>query len=70
MEKEVDLKVVDLKKWFPIRKGFVSTIFSRKTQYVKAVDGISFEVRKGEIFGLAGESGCGKTTAGKTILRL
>jgi len=67
---EVEVRVVDLKKWFPMRRGVISTIFSRKTEYVKAVDGVSFEVRKGEIFGLAGESGCGKTTTGKTILRL
>ena len=48
----------------------LSKILSRKVKYVKAVDGVSFEVKKGEIFGLAGESGCGKTTTGKTILRL
>jgi oligopeptide/dipeptide ABC transporter ATP-binding protein len=67
---EIELKVVDLKKWFPVRMGVISTLLSRKTKYVKAVDGVSFDVKKGEIFGLAGESGCGKTTAGKTILRL
>lgn len=67
---EIELKVVDLKKWFPVRGGIISTLLSRKTKYVKAVDGVSFEVKKGEIFGLAGESGCGKTTTGKTILRL
>jgi peptide/nickel transport system ATP-binding protein len=70
MKGEAELKVVNLKKWFPVRRGIVSTLLSRKTEYVKAVDGVSFEVRKGEIFGLAGESGCGKTTTGKTILRL
>jgi oligopeptide/dipeptide ABC transporter ATP-binding protein len=70
VSEELELKVVDLKKWFPVRMGVISTILSRKTKYVKAVDGVSFEVKKGEIFGLAGESGCGKTTAGKSILRL
>lgn len=70
MSEEIELKVVDLKKWFPVRRGFFSTLLSRETQYVKAVDGVSFDVKKGEIFGLAGESGCGKTTTGKTILRL
>ena len=67
---EIELKVVDLKKWFPVRMGVISKLLSRKTKYVRAVDGVSFEVKKGEIFGLAGESGCGKTTTGKTILRL
>jgi len=70
MKGEAELKVVNLKKWFPVRRGIVSTLLSKKMEYVQAVDGVSFEVRKGEIFGLAGESGCGKTTTGKTILRL
>ena len=70
MAEELELKVLDLKKWFPLRRGVVSTLLSRRTEYVKAVDGVSFDVKRGEIFGLAGESGCGKTTTGKTILRL
>jgi oligopeptide transport system ATP-binding protein len=60
------LAVRRLKKYFPIRKGF----FQRHAGDVKAVDGISFFLRKGETLGLVGESGCGKTTAGRTILRL
>ncbi|MCW8140180.1 MAG: ATP-binding cassette domain-containing protein, partial [Planctomycetota bacterium] len=60
------LQVQGLKKYFPIRGGF----FSRVKGHVKAVDGVSFEVRKGETVGLVGESGCGKTTVGRTILRL
>jgi oligopeptide transport system ATP-binding protein len=61
------LLVVDhLKKYFPVRKG----VFSRIAGWVKAVDNITFHVKKGETVGLVGESGCGKTTAGRTILRL
>ena len=62
-----DLLVVkDLKTWFPIKSG----IIQRTVGHVKAVDGISFNVRKGETFGLVGESGSGKTTAARSILRL
>lgn len=64
------LKVVNLKKWFPVRLGFWTTLFSRKQLFVKAVDGISFNIQQGELFGLAGESGSGKTTTGRVILRL
>jgi peptide/nickel transport system ATP-binding protein len=67
---ETVLRVVDLKKWFPVKMGFFQTMVSRKQLFVKAVDGVSFEVRKGEIFGLAGESGSGKTTTGRLAVRL
>lgn len=63
---ETILKVTDLKKHFPIKKG----LFSKVVGYVKAVDGISFEINRHETLGLVGESGCGKTTAGRLILRL
>ncbi len=59
-----------LKKYFPIRRGFLETLVSRHAINVKAVDDISFFVRKGEVFGLAGESGSGKSTTGRLLLRL
>jgi len=64
------IEVKNLKKYFPVQKGFLETILARKIEYVRAVDDISFEVERGEIFGLAGESGSGKTTTGRLILRL
>ncbi|HYR44133.1 MAG TPA: dipeptide ABC transporter ATP-binding protein [Terriglobia bacterium] len=60
------LSVRNLKKYFPIHRG----VLSRVAAHVKAVDDISFDINSGETFGLVGESGCGKTTAGRTILRL
>ena len=60
------LEVKDLRTWFPIRSG----VFSRVTAHVKAVDGVSFQLGRRETLGLVGESGCGKTTVGRSILRL
>ena len=60
------LSVTHLKKYFPIRRG----VLSRVASHVKAVDDISLEINVGETFGLVGESGCGKTTAGRAVLRL
>lgn len=60
------LEVKNLKKYFPIKAG----MFSRVVGNVKAVDGISFNIKRGTTMGLVGESGCGKTTVGKTVLRL
>ncbi len=60
------LQVDDLRTWFPLRAG----VFSRTVAHVKAVDGVSFRVRRGKTLGLVGESGCGKTTVARTVLRL
>jgi oligopeptide transport system ATP-binding protein len=63
---DVLLRVEDLKMHFPILRG----VFRRQVGVVKAVDGITFEVKRGETLGLVGESGCGKSTTGRTILQL
>ena len=63
---DIVLEVRNLVKWFPIKAGFIK----RTVGNVRAVDGVSFKIRRGETMGLVGESGCGKSTCGRTILRL
>ena len=66
-ESQTLVQVKDLKKYFPITEGIV---FQRESGAVKAVDGVSFDIQKGETLGLVGESGCGKTTTGRTLIQL
>lgn len=66
---EVLVEVNNLKKYFPIEQPFLASLFSKERKMVHAVNGIDFNIRRAEIFGLAGETGCGKTTTGKLILR-
>ncbi len=63
---EALLDVRDLRTWFPVRQG----LFRQTIGHVRAVDGVDFSIRRGETLGLVGESGCGKTTVGRTVLRL
>ena len=64
--REIILKLKNVQTYFPVRKG----IFKKTVGHIKAVDGVSLEIYRGETLGLVGESGCGKTTLGKSILQL
>ena len=70
MVRENLVEVRGLKKWFPVQKGFIERLVTGQHQFIRAVDGIDFDIRRGEVFGLAGESGSGKTTTGRLILNL
>jgi len=65
-EQETLVRVEDLKKWFPVKEG----TFALKQSQLKAVDGVTFDIMKGETLGLVGESGCGKTTLGRVLICL
>jgi len=69
-QNEYLVEVKDLKKWFPVQTNFVDQIFAKQLEYVRAVDGVSFKIRRGEVLGLAGESGSGKTTIGRVTIGL
>lgn len=69
-DSEEVVRVTNLRKYFPVRRGLISTVFRKESLNVHAVDDVNFAIGKGKILGLAGESGCGKTTTGRSVLRL
>lgn len=70
MSQDITIQAQNLKKYFDIKLGFFRTLVSKMIPYVHAVDDVSFTIKKEEVFGLVGESGCGKTTTGRVLLRL
>ncbi|MBY9000151.1 MAG: ABC transporter ATP-binding protein [Candidatus Heimdallarchaeota archaeon] len=70
-DKNIAIEVRNLKKYFPVQEGFLASLFKRsENKYVHAVDDVSFAIKKGETFGLVGESGCGKSTTGYLIVQI
>ena len=69
-QNEYLVEVKDLKKWFPVQTNFIDQVFAKQLDFVRAVDGVSFKIRRGEVLGLAGESGSGKTTIGRVAIGL
>ena len=68
--KDYLLEVQDLKVYFPLRRSLMEKVKGEPVRYVKAVDGVSFGIPRGGTLGLVGESGCGKSTIGKTLVHL
>jgi peptide/nickel transport system ATP-binding protein len=70
MSSDEILRAEHLKKYFPVEKGFLERLLTSSRRFVKAVDDVSFSINKGEVFTLVGESGCGKSTTGRLVVRL
>jgi len=70
MNSETLIKVSNLKKYFEVERDFIQKLNSKTKKYVKAVDGVDFDIKQGEVFGLVGESGSGKTTTGRLIINI
>src|SRR4030042_416527 len=64
------VRLENIKKYFPVQKSIIDQVFAGKIDYVKAVDNVSINIKRGEAFGLAGESGSGKTTIGRLAIGL